>query len=125
MVDLSIALWRGLRIIQAWRVCRFENALDLFHGRSCCLTRGNCGLTRRPQSFEAYRPRLQGRRRSEAAHQPREVYFEVIPVGTSVKVTAVDSVTGLEVSIVGPVSTPRKMLEQSALRKLQYVLAKS
>jgi hypothetical protein len=49
---------------------------------------------------------------------PREVYFEFAAIGRSVKVTAIDSVTGLEVSIVGPSSAGKADLERAALQKL-------
>ena len=54
----------------------------------------------------------------------REVLFEFIAQGTFVKVTAIDAATGDEVSIVGPVNSPRATLEAAALRKLRYVQEK-
>lgn len=60
-----------------------------------------------------------------AAEGGREVFLEFIPIGNAVKVVAVDSVTGLEVSIVGPATAARRTLEQNALRKLKFMLAKS
>ncbi|CAA7617782.1 hypothetical protein [Magnetospirillum sp. UT-4] len=54
----------------------------------------------------------------------REVLFEFIRVGTYVKVSAVDAATGIEVSIVGPASASQAHLRLTALRKLEYVLAK-
>ncbi len=56
------------------------------------------------------------------AGQPREVYFELYPVGDSMKVSAVDAATGIEVSIVGPANLPKSELEQVALNKLFYVM---
>ncbi len=53
-----------------------------------------------------------------------EYLVEFVQVGTSVKVSAIDVVTGREVSIVGPVSSSRHHLSQVAVRKLKYVLAK-
>ncbi len=53
---------------------------------------------------------------------PREVYFELYPVGDSMKVSAVDAATGIEVSIVGPANLPKSELEQVALNKLLYVM---
>jgi hypothetical protein len=41
-----------------------------------------------------------------------------------VKVSAVDTVTSAEVSIVGPPSAGQVALERLAARKLEYVLAK-
>ncbi len=46
-------------------------------------------------------------------------------VGNAVKVSAVDPATLTEVSIVGPVTAGRAELEQAAVRKLKYVLAKT
>ncbi|HXZ68083.1 MAG TPA: hypothetical protein VEH07_05800 [Alphaproteobacteria bacterium] len=50
-----------------------------------------------------------------------EVYFEFTYQGTYVKVAAIDAGTGLEVSIVGPISTPQWELEKLALQKLEYL----
>ncbi len=41
------------------------------------------------------------------------------------KVVAVDALTGLEVSIVGPVTAARRTLEQNAIKKLEFMLAKN
>jgi hypothetical protein len=54
----------------------------------------------------------------------RAVYFEHIVVGRSVKVTAIDSLTAVEVSIVGPLSAAKSDLEQLALQKLKARLAR-
>lgn len=54
----------------------------------------------------------------------REVIFEYHPVGISIKVTAVDVETGLEVSVVGPSSAARSELERVAVNKLRYMLAR-
>jgi hypothetical protein len=47
---------------------------------------------------------------------------EMIQQGRYVKVTAVDPVTGREVSLVGDANAPRAHLEQLAVRKLETVL---
>jgi len=52
----------------------------------------------------------------------REVYLEFLTVGDSIKVTAIDSETGTEVSIVGSSHAPQNELERVAIDKLQYVL---
>jgi len=52
----------------------------------------------------------------------REIYLEYLTVGDSIKVTAVDSATGTEVSIVGPARAPQNELERVAIDKLEYVL---
>ena len=53
-----------------------------------------------------------------------EVLIEIIQMGSSVKVSAVDPVTGTEVSIVGPPSVGEETLKRNAVNKLHYVLAK-
>ena len=52
-----------------------------------------------------------------------EVLLEFTRIGNSVKVAAVDPVTKVEVSIVGPSTASRLQLERAAVRKLRYVLA--
>jgi hypothetical protein len=54
-----------------------------------------------------------------AGPEQRVVYFEHILLGGSVKVTAIDSVTAIEVSIVGPPTAAKHDLERLALRKLE------
>ena len=51
--------------------------------------------------------------------EEREVYFEFIAVGNAVKVTAIDSLTGIEVSAMGPASAAQADLKQLALQKLK------
>ena len=58
------------------------------------------------------------------AEAPREIYFEFTAVGAVVKVTAVDAVTGLEVSIMGSARTPQAELQRVALQKLTAQLAR-
>ncbi len=53
-----------------------------------------------------------------------EYLLEYIRHGNSVKVCAVDPVTGLEVSIVGPANAGREALKRTAVAKLEYVLKK-
>lgn len=52
----------------------------------------------------------------------REIIFEFQRVGGYVKVSAVDTQTSAEVSIVGPPSAGQVQLERLAARKLEYVL---
>jgi len=59
---------------------------------------------------------------SSATDGAREVYFELYVVGDSVKVSAVDGETGIEVSIVGSAKLPQAELERVALNKLHYVM---
>jgi hypothetical protein len=48
-----------------------------------------------------------------------EVYFEFVAIGNVVKVTAIDSQTGTEVSAMGPASSSQADLQQLALQKLK------
>jgi hypothetical protein len=47
-----------------------------------------------------------------------EVYFEFTAIGRTVKVSAIDAATGLEVSVMGPASASQADLERLALQKL-------
>ena len=55
----------------------------------------------------------------------REVFIEIVTVGTFAKVSAIDSETGTEVSITGPANADRSTLEAAAVQKLEYVLKKT
>lgn len=55
----------------------------------------------------------------------RDVLFEFRRIGAYVKVSAIDPVTGTEVCIVGGATMGEAQLKLVALRKLDYVLAKS
>jgi hypothetical protein len=54
----------------------------------------------------------------------REVFLEIVTLGAYAKASAIDSATGVEVSITGPANADRASLEAAALRKLEYVLSK-
>ncbi|TMJ06419.1 MAG: serine hydroxymethyltransferase [Alphaproteobacteria bacterium] len=54
-----------------------------------------------------------------SAGEPREVFFEFIAIGTTVKVVAIDAATGTEVSIMGPANAAQADLERLALGKLK------
>lgn len=54
----------------------------------------------------------------------RDVIFEFVRVGHAVKVSAIDSDTGTEVSIVGDPTVGEVALRRLAERKLEYVLAR-
>ena len=54
----------------------------------------------------------------------RDVYFEFTAIGRTVKVSAIDSATGLEVSVVGPPSASQADLERLALQKLRAQLGR-
>jgi hypothetical protein len=51
----------------------------------------------------------------------KEIFVEFVVMGNTVKVTAIDSETGLEASIVGPANAPRGALADAARRKLEYL----
>lgn len=53
-----------------------------------------------------------------------EIYVEFVVVGNTVKATAIDPVSGVEASIVGPANAPQAVLAENARRKLEYVLKK-
>jgi phage head maturation protease len=54
----------------------------------------------------------------------REVLFEFTRIGNTVKVSALDTLTLVEVSVVGSPAAGEAQLKAAALRKLEYVLAK-
>ena len=54
--------------------------------------------------------------------QPGDVIIEFYRVGSYVKVSAVDTATLTEVSIVGDPAAGEEALKRAAVRKLQYVL---
>lgn len=54
----------------------------------------------------------------------REVIIEFFPVGTYVKVTAMDTKTLTEVTTQGPATAGERVLEYNALKRLEYVLKK-
>ena len=51
----------------------------------------------------------------------KEIYVEFVVMGNTVKVTAIDSQTGLEASVIGPANAPRGALADAARRKLEYL----
>lgn len=53
-----------------------------------------------------------------------DIIIEFRRIGASVKVSAIDPKTLTEVSIVGPATASEDELTRTALRKLEYVLAK-
>jgi hypothetical protein len=54
----------------------------------------------------------------------REVYFEFTVLGSAVRVSAIDSATGIEVVTMGPASASQADLQQLALSKLKALLAR-
>jgi len=59
-----------------------------------------------------------------APPEPAEVYFEFTAIGASVKVVAIDSASGTEVSVIGPVNAAQSDLERLALQKLRARMAR-
>jgi hypothetical protein len=57
-------------------------------------------------------------------HTENEVYFEIQRIGQVAKCTAIDSQTGVEVSILGSSKSTNETLKSIALRKLQDMLAR-
>ena len=54
----------------------------------------------------------------------REIIIEYRPVGSVVRVAAIDAKTLTEVSIQGPANTPENILKNNAIKRLDYVLRK-
>lgn len=54
----------------------------------------------------------------------REIIIELYPVGSIMRVSAMDTATMTEVVIQGPVSAGETILKRNALRRLEYVLRK-
>lgn len=52
------------------------------------------------------------------------VIIETIAMGRMLKVSAIDPVTGTEVSIIADAKAPREQREKLAIRKLDYVIRK-
>ncbi len=58
------------------------------------------------------------------ASPDKRVIIEFVKVGAYVKVSAIDPITRVEVSIVGDPSMSQSILERTAVQKLNYVLNK-
>jgi hypothetical protein len=54
----------------------------------------------------------------------REIIFEFLPNGNSVKVTAFDVETKIEVSTITPRNISKELQEQAVLNKLLYMIEK-
>ena len=54
----------------------------------------------------------------------REVLYQMQQIGQTIKVVAIDSLTGTEVTIQGPASAPKHVLQQNARKKLEFVLTR-
>ena len=58
-------------------------------------------------------------------HRLEEVLLEYHRIGNAVRVSAIDPVTGTEVTIQGPASASETALRHTAITKLRYVLSKT
>jgi hypothetical protein len=54
----------------------------------------------------------------------KRIIIEFIQVGAYVKVSAIDPVSSVEVSIVGDPSASQEILKRNVLQKLNFVLSK-
>ena len=54
-----------------------------------------------------------------------EVLFEFVKIGNSVRVTALDTHTGIEAITVVPANLPPEQMKQAALKKLNFLLEKA
>lgn len=57
--------------------------------------------------------------------QGREVIIEFFPLGTLMKVTAMDVQSLTEISIQGPLNAGQEILKRNALKRLEYVMKKN
>lgn len=57
--------------------------------------------------------------------QNNEILMQMTVVGNTLKVTAVDTVTGTEISFMAPRNTPMISLKMMAKKKLDYVIRKN
>ena len=53
-----------------------------------------------------------------------EIYFEIVPIGNTVKITAIDAATGTEAVTFGPSGVSVEILKKNVLKKLDYILNK-
>lgn len=54
----------------------------------------------------------------------REVLVEFQQIGNAVKVTAMDTKSMVEVSIMGPATAGEEILKRNVINKLNYILSK-
>jgi len=71
------------------------------------------------------KPKGGGEETGQVSAAPGEVYIEYKQVGQTIKVTAVDAATGLEVVIMGPASAAQSHLQKVAVEKLKMQLKKT
>lgn len=53
-----------------------------------------------------------------------EILFEYIRQGSSVKVTAIETKTGIEAVVVVPANLSESQMQMKAMQKLRYVMQK-
>lgn len=53
-----------------------------------------------------------------------EVLFEYIKQGSSVKVTAIETQTGIEAVVIVPANLSENQMQLKALQKLRYIMQK-
>ncbi|MBR2922196.1 MAG: hypothetical protein IKC10_02615 [Alphaproteobacteria bacterium] len=53
-----------------------------------------------------------------------EVLFEYVRQGTSVKVTAIETETGIEAVVIVPANLSENQMQAKALQKLRYIMQK-
>ena len=54
----------------------------------------------------------------------REIIIEFFPIGSVIRVAAMDALTLTEITIQGPTATSEETLKRNALKRLEYVLRK-
>lgn len=54
----------------------------------------------------------------------QDYLIEFVRIGNSVKVSAIDPVTGQEAALIGPSSASESVLSRQAIAKLKYVMDK-
>lgn len=54
-----------------------------------------------------------------------DVLIEFIPIGNFVKVTAIDPVTLIEVSVISDRNYPKELMKNNAIKKLKWKIEKS
>ena len=59
-----------------------------------------------------------------ASNDDKRIIIEFIQVGAYVKVSAIDPISSVEVSIVGDPSASQEILKRNVLKKLNFVLSK-
>ena len=58
------------------------------------------------------------------SNDDKRIIIEFIQVGAYVKVSAIDPISSVEVSIVGDPSASQEILKRNVLKKLNFVLSK-